>query len=244
MLEARAHTRKLPRGALAGQSLPSWCCANSKIDVQVPSPAQVALMAARGLPNYFGPQRFGRDAANLEAVDAWLAGAGLPRGRDAPGSCSPAARSLLFNAVLAARVGEDMWDRLAARRTRQSRRQQHGVRGRRGRSMLLLEARLAAGDIHPTGPMWGTDAAEPSARATRCRGRCARSRWRSRRAARCSVGRRRGRPASAAPRGQRDLVFTHLEARGRILCSSSRCARGAYATTAARHEMVETDSAR
>ena len=148
VLEVHGHGRKLPRGALAGNRF--------RIQVRgltVPREqlaARLARIAREGVPNYFGPQRFGRGGSNL----ARLASGSLPRQRD-PGFAFvlSAARSLVFNAVLAQRVRAGSWNRLAA----------GDLANLDGRGSVFavealtpeLEQRLAEFDIHPTGPMWG-----------------------------------------------------------------------------------------
>lgn len=64
-----------------------------------------AVQARLGAPiaNYFGPQRFGVRAGNLEAVQRWLAARSLPRGVPR-GFLFSAARAYLFNRLLAARI--------------------------------------------------------------------------------------------------------------------------------------------
>lgn len=62
---------------------------------------QARLMAP--IANYFGPQRFGVGAGNLGAVQRWLATGSLPRGVSRSFLFS-AARSYLFNRLLAARI--------------------------------------------------------------------------------------------------------------------------------------------
>ena len=65
-------------------------------------PAVQARLAAP-IANYFGPQRFGVGAGNLDAVQRWLAAGSLPR--DVPRSfLFSAARAYLFNRLLAARI--------------------------------------------------------------------------------------------------------------------------------------------
>src|SRR5207248_536950 len=60
--------------------------------------APMAEIARRGVPNYFGPQRFGRDGANLARAAEDLRRL-APQER---GFVLSAARSAVFNAVLAA----------------------------------------------------------------------------------------------------------------------------------------------
>lgn len=64
----------------------------------------------QGVPNYFGEQRFGRDGNNLVSAARWLEqGAPLNKMRDKAMVMS-AARSHLFNLVLAQRVTEGSWN--------------------------------------------------------------------------------------------------------------------------------------
>jgi tRNA pseudouridine13 synthase len=110
---------------------------------------RVAAIARDGLPNFFGPQRFGREGANLRKISPDVS-AVHPRERTYVLS---AARSLVFNAVLTERVTDGSWCRLAA----------GDVANLDGKGSVFpvdvvddaLTARIAALDVHPTGPMWG-----------------------------------------------------------------------------------------
>jgi tRNA pseudouridine13 synthase len=154
VLRASAHQRKLPRGALAGNRF--------DIVVRGVECERAALsrrfdeIATGGVPNYFGPQRFGRDAGNLAAVISAAAaagGRGRGRGRSDQGFMLSAARSLIFNAILAERVSAGTWNRLGA----------GDVANLDGRGSVFaidiadaaIEARLAALELHPTAPLVG-----------------------------------------------------------------------------------------
>ncbi len=109
-------------------------------------------IARDGVPNYFGEQRFGRNGDNLNSARALFAGARM--GRSQRGFALSAARSYLFNRVLARRVAEGNWSQalpgevwmLAGT---------HSIFGPQALNDDLLE-RLASGDIDPTGPLWGS----------------------------------------------------------------------------------------
>ena len=58
----------------------------------------------RGVPNYFGSQRFGRGGSNLQRAAALFSGSGRRPGREQRGLILSAARAQLFNQVLAERV--------------------------------------------------------------------------------------------------------------------------------------------
>jgi tRNA pseudouridine13 synthase len=101
------------------------------------------------VPNYFGPQRFGREGSNLLRITTGLRALRPPE----RGFVLSAARSLIFNAVLAERVQEGSWERLRA----------GDIANLDGRGSVFavdqvddtLMERCGQLDIHPTGPMWG-----------------------------------------------------------------------------------------
>ena len=155
VLEAHAHARKLPRGALAGNR---FAIRIRKLTVPDALLAErLTAIANHGVPNYFGPQRFGRDAANLKKITP-DPNAIHPRERT---YILSAARSLIFNAVLAERVREGTWQHL----------EPGDVANLDARGSVFpvdsvdetLQDRIARLDIHPTGPLWGTD--EPMSRS-------------------------------------------------------------------------------
>lgn len=149
VLDHAWHAKKLPRGALAGNrfvlTLRDAVGARDAVD------ARLHAIAARGVPNYFGEQRFGRDGNNLGNALAMFAGRRVRR--EQRSHLLSAARSELFNRVATARVAAGSWDR--------------GLEGEvwvldGSRSVFgpepwsdALGARLAAFDIHPSGPLWG-----------------------------------------------------------------------------------------
>jgi tRNA pseudouridine13 synthase len=161
ILSAEPHSRKLRRGALAG---------NGFVVVLRELEAPAGLLAARldavaaaGVPNYFGPQRFGRDGSNLDSVARFAAGEGLPRAREPRAFVLSAARSLIFNALLARRVADGSWQRLLSGEL-------VNLAGRNswfaaGAIDAELEARLARRDLHPTGPLAGRGAGPADAAA-------------------------------------------------------------------------------
>ena len=149
VLEAQAHSRKLPRGALAGNRFTIRIRDVDSGALAGPLAMRIALIARRGVPNYFGPQRFGREGANLSRIASGLR-ALHPSER---GFVLSAARSLIFNAVLAERVRDATWERL----------EKGDIANLDGRGSVFavdapdaaLTARCGELDIHPTGPLWG-----------------------------------------------------------------------------------------
>jgi tRNA pseudouridine13 synthase len=159
VLDSTWHAKKLPRGALAGNRfelvLRDVAGARAAID------ARLAAIARRGVPNYFGEQRFGRGGDNVANALAMFGGRRMRREQRT--LLLSAARSELFNRVLAARIDAGRWDA-----------------GLDGEVWMLdgsrsvfgpepwtpeLDARLAAFDIHPTAPLWGRGPLRPTGEA-------------------------------------------------------------------------------
>ena len=149
VLAATRHSRKLKRGALRGNRFVLVLREIEGDRAQAESVLQ--RMATHGVPNYFGEQRFGREGGNVAQARAMFAGRRVDR--DKRSMLLSAARSQIFNQVLAARVERACWDTplegeiwsLAGSRS---------WFGPEPFSDALAE-RLARGDIHPSGPLWG-----------------------------------------------------------------------------------------
>ncbi len=70
--------------------------------------ARCETLSRQGVPNYFGEQRFGSNANNLHAAEAWLVqGARLAKTQKS--FAMSAARAYLFNLVLSHRVQNGTW---------------------------------------------------------------------------------------------------------------------------------------
>lgn len=143
------HARKLPRGALRGNRFVLRL--RELVGERDLIEARLGAIAQRGVPNYFGEQRFGRDGGNLAAARAMFAGRRLPR--DKRSILLSAARSALFNAVLAERVRRGDWEQGLAGEVWMLD-GTHSVFGPEPMNDDLAH-RCATLDLHPTGPMWG-----------------------------------------------------------------------------------------
>lgn len=143
------HSRKLPRGALAGNRfvlvLRDVEGSRDAID------ERLRAVARRGVPNYFGEQRFGHGGGNVERALRMFAGQRVRR--EERSLLLSAARSQLFNRVLAARVADGSWDTALVGEAWML----DGSRSVFGPEPWseALATRLAAFDIHPSAPLWG-----------------------------------------------------------------------------------------
>ena len=105
------------------------------------------------MPNYFGEQRFGHGGHNLVMAEKMFAGERI-RDKKLRGIIISAARSWLFNLVLAERIRQSNWNQMLAGDVML-------LAGTRASYFVaetiddVLEQRINEMDIHPTGPLWG-----------------------------------------------------------------------------------------
>ncbi len=149
LLQVTRNLRKLRRGAHASNRFRMLL---REFDGDAALLAErVKTIAKAGVPNYFGPQRFGRNAGNLRLAERLFAGARMKRHeRDFALSAS---RSAIFNALVSARIDKGVWDCL--------------LEGDRlnldGRGSVFtpdaedaeLVERLKNGAVHPSASLWG-----------------------------------------------------------------------------------------
>ena len=145
------HNRKLPRGALAGNRF--VLLLREPEGERTAAEARLQAIARAGIPNYFGEQRFGRAGDNVAAARRMFANPRERLKREQRSMLLSAARSELFNSVLAARIADRSWaggtegDVWMLDGT-------HSVFGPEPMS-AELRARAESQDIHATGPLWG-----------------------------------------------------------------------------------------
>ncbi len=163
VLDVQGNSRKLKRGALSGNRFKirlrdaPWSAAQLE--------EKLTLIKSHGVPNYFGPQRFGRGGCNLDRVQLWAESGHAPRGRALRAFTLSAARSLLFNSLLARRVAARDWDQLAVGDLA-------SLDGSDSHFLVTavdeeLLRRSAAFDVHPSGALWGRG--EPASRGAALR---------------------------------------------------------------------------
>ncbi len=151
ILDVRRHHRKLRRGAHDNNAFRIALRAPQAAATRELADERLGLMAARGVPNYFGPQRFGHDGANLDLARRLFAGARLKR--DKRSIAISAARSFLFNEILSLRVSDGSWERILPGELVNL--DGSGSVFRADEIDETLERRAAELDIHPTATLWG-----------------------------------------------------------------------------------------
>jgi tRNA pseudouridine13 synthase len=109
VLDVTRNNRKLKKGAASGNyfeiRLRELDAARLELETRL------ATISERGVPNYFGPQRFGRNGGNLDRARELFANSGLRIDHHRRGMYLSAARSEIFNHILAERVRQGNWDK-------------------------------------------------------------------------------------------------------------------------------------
>ena len=149
VVQSQRHARKLKRGVLSGNRfeivIREW--QGDKIKLE----QQLQQIKTNGIPNYFGVQRFGHQGQNVNKALALFQGEKVRR--EQRSIYLSAARSYLFNLLLDKRISAGNWN--------------HAIHG----DVLVFDQsnsyfktdqpdesvlqRIKAGEIHPTGMMFG-----------------------------------------------------------------------------------------
>ena len=128
VLSQSRHVKKLRPGDLLGNRF--RIVLRDVVGDRAAIEANLQAVAAQGVPNYFGAQRFGHDGGNVAQGRAMLAREIRVRNPKKKGIYLSAVRSFVFNEVLALRIQQGLWGQT-----------------------LPGDVLDAAG--HPTGPLWG-----------------------------------------------------------------------------------------
>lgn len=150
ILESHKHSRKLKRGTLNGNRF-SLKILDFEGDT-VQTERRLEQIRADGVPNYFGPQRFGYHGGNVEKGFSLLKrGARMQRNKKS--IYISAIRSFMFNHLLAERVRQSVWNTMIDGDLAML----NGTQSIFPCQMpdVEIEERCKRLDIHPTGPMPG-----------------------------------------------------------------------------------------
>lgn len=150
VVQALRHGRKLQRGAHSanGFVLRLTALQGDRHNLE----QRLQLIARAGVPNYYGPQRFGHDGHNLSQVRHYAGKGELPERRNLRSRLLSVARSTLFNRMLAQRVADGSWNRAQPG---------DALSFTQSRSFFVAaendcnDPRLDELDLHPTAALWG-----------------------------------------------------------------------------------------
>ncbi len=150
ILDIQRHSRKLQRGAHSANGF-TIRLTDLKAD-HAALQKRLQTIAAHGVPNYFGLQRFGENGNNLLGALEYAQRNELPVQRNLRSRLLSTGRSALFNRVLAQRVQRSTWNTAQVGDV---------LAFTASRSFFIAgpdecnDPRLAELDVHPTGPLWG-----------------------------------------------------------------------------------------
>lgn len=150
VVEQARHPRKLKRGVHRTNRFVLRLSGEAIMDEGFIS--RWEALCQYGVPNYFGPQRFGHEGRNLQRAEALL-NRGWRKRDDRQGMMLSTARSFLFNELLSARLVDGTWCQPLAGDTLM-------LDGTQSvfsidEADATLHTRAAELDIHPTGVLWG-----------------------------------------------------------------------------------------
>jgi tRNA pseudouridine13 synthase len=125
ILTQTRHTKKLRRGYLVGnrfnivlrdiKSAEAETVGDTPIEtLKAAIEKNLAAIKEKGVPNYFGLQRFGRGGGNMDQALAMLTGQRREKNRQKKSMYLSAARSYIFNQVVAARIEKGLWGKSLA----------------------------------------------------------------------------------------------------------------------------------
>ncbi len=149
LINQTRHAKKLRRGVIAANHFKI-----KLIDAEYDEQKlieRLEIIKESGFPNYFGPQRFGRDGQNVNQAMRMFKGARVKR--EQRGLYLSAARSYLFNLILSKRVELRSWDKVISGDVCQL----NGNRSLFNVEMpdQSLHERVLDGDIHPAAILFG-----------------------------------------------------------------------------------------
>lgn len=109
-----------------------------------------------GVPNYFGPQRFGHNMGNIQKAQDWFAGTYKAKTKNLKSLLISTARSHIFNTIIGQRINNNTWnipiegDILQLNKS-------HSWFHTKDATQEEINKRLKEFDIHLTAAMWGED---------------------------------------------------------------------------------------
>lgn len=159
VLQSLRHARKLQRGALSGNRfkliIREWQGDSAKTN------ERLEFIKLGGMANYYGEQRFGHRGQNVNKALSLFQG--RKTRHEQRSLYLSAARSYLFNHILAARIKQKNWNQAIAGDVFAFDSSRSRFKSDQPEPDII--SRVNAGEIHPTGVLWGRGDALASAEA-------------------------------------------------------------------------------
>lgn len=166
ILQSFRHNRKLQRGALKTNAFKITLrdLSDSSDEMFTLLKQRCGEIAAQGVPNYFGSQRFGRGYNNLDQAMKMFSKPQFKLAKHKRSMYLSAARSWMFNHILSERIKHHVWNKRLAGDV-------FMLAGKSGcfKDELTdgeeISKRLSMNKIHPTAALWGEGVAMVTAQA-------------------------------------------------------------------------------
>jgi tRNA pseudouridine13 synthase len=159
IIESHWHQSKIKKGQLKGNEF-QIIIRDVKGDIDSIN-NNIESIKAQGVPNYFGPQRFGNGMGNLQKAEDWFDHKIKVNNKNLRSLLISTARSHLFNLILAERLRQHVWNKTIEGDILQLD-GSHSWFPATDASEDELSTRLDSFDIHITAALWGENTVQSS----------------------------------------------------------------------------------
>ena len=160
ILDVTRHNRKIRTGSLQGNAFEILLRGAKESDELN---ERLNFVAKYGFPNYFTEQRFGRDGHNLTQAIRWAKGEIKVKDRKKRSFYLSAARSEIFNLVVAERIEQNVADQVLRDDIVQLNGSHSWFKADENEDLAVLQQRLNEQDILLTAPLIGEENLSASA---------------------------------------------------------------------------------
>ncbi len=159
VLQSFRHNRKLQRGALKNNTFTITLrdLSDTSDQMFILLKQRCDEIAEKGIPNYFGSQRFGRNYNNLDQATKMFSNPRFRLAKHKRGMYLSAARSWMFNHILSERIKRHAWNKRLAGDVFMLDGKSACFKGEimDEEKINEINERLAINAIHPTAALWG-----------------------------------------------------------------------------------------
>lgn len=108
VIKSKLHSRKIKTGQLEANQFEIVIrdIVGDKNEIE----QNIQNIIESGVPNYFGPQRFGHDMSNIQKAQDWFSGTYKVKQRNLKSLLLSTSRSHIFNCIVAQRITDKTWN--------------------------------------------------------------------------------------------------------------------------------------
>lgn len=154
VLQSNKHSRKIKIGQLDANKFEIMIRDIKGNKAQIEK--NMGSIVENGVPNYFGPQRFGHDMGNIQKCKDWFSGSYKVKSKNLKSLLISTARSHIFNCIVAKRIEDKIWDTTIVGDILQLNKS-HSWFPMSDATPDEISKRLKEFDIHITAAMYGED---------------------------------------------------------------------------------------